>query len=86
MIIIPGGRYRAVIALVAVGGLLMLFCFQAIADGKSVDALESGIAGLLAIGGGIFLAKRTILRDAPARRARKVQWVDAHERSENEPR
>lgn len=39
-------RYRLLVALVFVGGLLCLFAFQAIADGKKVDALESGLAGV----------------------------------------
>jgi hypothetical protein len=72
-------RYRAVIALAFVGGLLCIFAFQAIADGKTIDAIESGVAGVAVLIGGYVLAKRTILREEIRLRRTKRKWVDDHE-------
>ena len=78
--ILPRG-YRVLIALALVGTVLCLFAFQAIADGKKADALESGVAGVAVLVGAYVLAKRTVLRDqhGPIRRSKR-KWVDDEER------
>lgn len=71
---------RAVIALAFVGLMLMVFTFSAIADGKSRNAWESGVAGVVLLGSSWFLAKRTIWRE-PSRRRRRGAWVSEDERA-----
>lgn len=73
-------RYRVLIAFALIGAFLCLFAFQAIADGKTTDALESGIAGVLVLGGAYLYAKRTVLREAGVRRTKR-KWVDDGELS-----
>jgi hypothetical protein len=68
--------YRAIIALTFVGGLLCIFAFQAIADGKPLEAVESGLGGVAVLIGAYLLAKRTILRDGSPIRRTKRKWVD----------
>lgn len=61
---------RAVFALGIIGLMCLCFAFQAIADHKVADALESGVVGFLLIGGAYFLSRRTVLRTAGPRRRR----------------
>jgi len=62
---------RAILALGLVGLVCMFFAFQAIGDGHTSSAIESGLAGVVLIALSAFVAHRKILRQ-PVKRRRRV--------------
>jgi hypothetical protein len=74
---------RAVIALGLIGLMCLLFAFQAMADHKVADAVESGIAGLLLIGIAYAVSQRTVLRGSTPHRRRS--WARLSERPDDKP-
>jgi len=61
----------------------MLFAFQAIADGKVGDAVESGLGGLVSLAGASFAWRRYVRKSSGPRRRRigssEALRVDASE-------